>query len=340
MATKAKTEKNKETIAKVERSIKGTGEPVVTTSNYKTSLIKALNYYNAFNTNKDAKSWTITYFKDKSLKALLTTIPEYEFHTLGALCRILSNGNKLEQTELNFIENKINEFKLTTSPVVKEPSLLKVTTKSKINSILDDIDGKIDDFILAGYPVDKMISFGITDKTPAAIKAITKYVKPLLDELNEVLEGKCEQLNESYSNVSVKQIKNFISSLETLLVTTPKVTKTKVVKTKIKIARQIKETVVKVKSLDKIQGNGKSMLVILDNDTKQVSYFFSGRYSKKSLKIVDNQVKGYTKNYSKTIPFSNDITDKIKEGSLSKFFGNGELVNPVLPANYSILREE
>jgi len=244
---KSKTEKNKELVEKIIKSVKGVGEPQINILNYKMTLIQALNFYNAYHSNKECKKWAVDYIckNDKSLKSKLDDIPDYEFHTLGALARILSNGSILEDKELNYIKSKSEELlkyvpleKVEVHAAVGVTQNVQENIRAKIVSEISIFEDELDEFIKNGYPTGYQFKYNLVGKSPAVIKGISIYLQKLGVEIKEALAGKCEQLNESYSKVGKTKLKSYSNLLDKMInscavMSAPKPRKTRTVKPKV-----------------------------------------------------------------------------------------------------------
>jgi len=231
-----------------------------------------LNYYNSYHSNKDCKTWAINYLAkdDKKLKSKLDTVPDYEFHTLGALTRIISNGSILEDKELRYIKNKTAELTdyvpseiIESKPAVGVTPNIHENIRLKTFNEISTLEDEIDKFIKSGYSTTFQFTYSLTGKSPAIIKGISIYLQKLLVEIKEVLSGSCDQLNESYSKVSKAKLKAYAIHIEKMITScsalsvTPKAkpakknVKAKSIKTKTVKSKSVKEkptkTVVTVK---------------------------------------------------------------------------------------------
>ena len=255
---KSKTEKNKELVEKIIKSVKGVGEPQINILNYKMTLIQALNFYNAYHSNKECKKWAVEYIakNDKSLKSKLDDIPDYEFHTIGALARILSNGAILEDRELSYIKTKTEELlqyvpieRVETHAAVGVTQNVQENIKAKVASEISIFEDELDEFIRSGYPTAYQFKYNLVGKSPAVIKGLSVYLQKLSVEIKEALAGKCEQLNESYAKVGKAKLKSYSNLLDKMInscavMTAPKPRKTRTVKPKVAPVKPVK--VVKV----------------------------------------------------------------------------------------------
>lgn len=205
-----------------------TDEPFIsadTLEAYSGQLSKALNWYANEADSKQRKAWAISYFKKLKENATvdhLSEISDWEFHSLGVLLRMKSRGCFLSDKEEQYIITRTQELlQKTIQPkqVTQAKPAVVVNIQDRIleksREIGGEIDGQIDDFVTSGCPANFKVSMnGIS--TPVA-KLIADFYRPLLSELQEVLEGNDEQLVEGYSNFTKPQLKRFISLIETII---------------------------------------------------------------------------------------------------------------------------
>lgn len=214
----------------IDRAAGKTDEPVIgldTNQRYITQFMCALNWYAKDADGKQRKAWTLSYYKKLKQTDIynhLSDIDEWEFHSLGVLCRLKSNGSFLSEEHEKFIASRTLELmSMTTKPkaVVATPKVTvpvptiqeRIAEKSK--EIAGDIDGQIDEFVTTGCPANYKVSLNGT--TAPVAKYLVTYFKPQLEELQEAIAGEDEQLVEGYSNFTKPQLKRFATLLEGIL---------------------------------------------------------------------------------------------------------------------------
>jgi len=215
-------DKVKEKRAKIEAIFKGSAEPVINPLDYRSSLIQALNWYNVYSSAADKKKWVLDSIDNKLRKSLLSKLDDLYFRQIGMLIRLQSRNQFLEERELTFISGTIEDLDIiSVTPVEKnEPSkpknLISIQDKVKVIAInfATEIDGEIDDFIRLGYPKTYVFRNSIKSISGQAAKLIPDMYKDQIAELEEVLVGECEQLNDSYSHIKTVQVKNFLKLIK------------------------------------------------------------------------------------------------------------------------------
>ena len=216
MATSAK---RKIQAAKHEKLMKGE-VPVLdpTSERYTRDLLIALNYFNYHHDDKDKKKWLLSYV-DKKLAVQLNKLDEKLFRIAGNLAKLIADGSTLGEKEQKFLDDKIEQLRNT----IPKPVVVKTedTPESNVISIQDrmlekaremagEFEGMIDDFIIE----DKMFDASNALKNYQVSGPVAKLIIPMFDktiaELEEVLEGADEQLNEGYSHLKKTKIKKLL----------------------------------------------------------------------------------------------------------------------------------
>jgi hypothetical protein len=220
--------KRRSLIDRVDAKFKGVGEPQISFLNYRLDLMHALNWFNVYASNIDKKKWTLSSITDKKQKDLLSNLDDSLFRQLGVLIRLRDNGQYLDDKELKFINDRLAELqKIATTPkeikendiAPKSKKLSPVIDKNKLEAIefAKEIDGEIDEFITSGYPRTFEFKNSVKMISGSAAKQVPPLYKSLVSEIEEVLEGSCEQLNESYSHVKTVQLKHYLKILKELI---------------------------------------------------------------------------------------------------------------------------
>ena len=134
-------------------ALKGS-EPSLSPETYNTDFLKALNYYNSENDDKDKKKWLITYVakQDKKLAVSLTKVDEKWFRHAGIMARLVTNGSMLLEKEELFLSNKIQELTIRANvkdaPIKVSKPVTNVIPLSTIQERMDekahDLAGEID----------------------------------------------------------------------------------------------------------------------------------------------------------------------------------------------------
>jgi hypothetical protein len=214
-------------------ALKGS-EPSLSSETYGSDFLKALNYYNFENDDKDKKKWLIAYVakQDKKLAVTLTKVDEQHFRHAGILARLVHNGSMLMEKEELYLANKIVELtarainpvqkvvKETETPknVIPLPSIQE-RMEEKARELAGEIEGAIDDFVLGGCKSTfstKNYLAGNQVAGPIAKRIGEMFVRTA-EELREAIEGNDEQLVEGYSHFTKKELKKFAEFVESIV---------------------------------------------------------------------------------------------------------------------------
>lgn len=215
-------DKIKEKRAKIDAIMKGSDEPNINPLDYKVTLIQALNWYNVYASPADKKKWALDSIDDKLKKTLLSKLDDNYFRQIGILLRLKAKNQYLDNRELTFIDGTIEDLEEIAVTLKEKKEVTKpknvISIQDKVKNIAinfaNEIDFEIDEFIKLGYPKSYVFKNSIKTISGQAAKLVPEMYKEQIAELEEVLLGKCEQLNDSYSHVKTVQVKNFLKLLK------------------------------------------------------------------------------------------------------------------------------
>jgi hypothetical protein len=300
------------------------------------ALARAFTWYNRFYGRKDAKDLLIQYLEQNDRKAdakLIAKAPESEIlSTYGWLARMTLRGLETNEHEELSLQNEINRLivcvhkpetifrsGLVPQEVVEEEKVevnrpnVQEIMREKARDAAGEISGLFDEYILAGAkgtlpgkPIDMLAKYNIL---PQHIPIILQVWKKELNELEEVLEGKDEQLVEGYSQFGKVQIKNIIKAIETVIsdlnsyITVKKATKTprkrkavpveKIV-SKLKYLKEFKDDTAKLDlvSVHPTKLHGASEAWVYDTARRKLHHYIADEYSK-TLTVKGNTLLGF-----------------------------------------------
>lgn len=205
-------------------------EPTLTPESYTRDLIWGLNWYNTNSNDKDRRKWVLQYLVSNNLKTAVVTLnsaTDFELRSLSFLCRFSMRGQELEEKELAHITKMIKDLsvkykKTKEKVVVKDVAVApKVSIQERMAELASthaaEFDGAIDDFIkektefsAKHYLKSHYVS------SPVAKRIGEKYHR-LVAELQEALAGEDAQLVEGYKFLSKRELKKFLSFVESIV---------------------------------------------------------------------------------------------------------------------------
>lgn len=208
---------------------KGSGAPVVTQDNYRTSLMAALGYYNTNMENSQRAKAVINYLKKNNRKFydVFNTVPDYELLTAGSLCTIIEKGEYLSDSDRDklaaILNNLYDKYKTVDKQVEDDkPKAPVISIDKRVADAARTASEEID------YAIDRFIHKKVWDFNTKAhllannvsgmvAKRIGDYYKLNVDEIDEALEGKDEQLVEGYSFLTRTELKKFRAAIQSIV---------------------------------------------------------------------------------------------------------------------------
>ena len=240
---------------------KGDGAPQVTSENYKSTLMAALGYYNTNAENSTRANALRKYIKNLSKefngdislkdvsfkdvhKVLVDKVPDYELINMGSLCMITENGGFISPIHVSDMLNKVMTIynKYNVEEVVDDkPKAPVISIEKRVidaaRTASEDIDYAIDNFIKTRtWDFNTKAHLLSNNISGMVAKKIGEYYQLNINEIDEALEGKDEQLVEGYSFLTKTELKKFRAALQSIVdecaqhqvtVKKPRVTKAK-----------------------------------------------------------------------------------------------------------------
>jgi hypothetical protein len=203
-------------------------------------LGNAFSWYSHFYGPKDAKAFIIQYLEDtaadkETIKLVRKAPDNRTVTTAGWVARCATRGLVLEPKNTAYIQRAVDILVDFAKRNIKDDTETETETKpkrtvniqevmrEKADEALSDVEALFDEFIDANCPkdfnVDKRVVSALSSRNvlPQHIASAIKRYQRLLDEYLEVQGGKCEQLNEGYSNYSKMQIRYTIKFIEDVI---------------------------------------------------------------------------------------------------------------------------
>jgi hypothetical protein len=204
-------------------------EPMLDQENYVVSLTTALQWYTLNTDEKKRRRFAIEYFAKLGRKAEVLAINkanDYDVRQLGTLCRLVSTGNELSEGHMQTIENLVSDIvkKIKPTKVVEEQPVIVASNvisiqqrmEEKAHDLAGEIEGAIDDFILAGCKSDfSTKNYLLANQVAGPIaKRIGELFVDTAKEIREAIEGDDDQLVEGYAFLNKRELKRFAEFVE------------------------------------------------------------------------------------------------------------------------------
>lgn len=185
----------------------------------------ALSWYNYTQSSKNASEFFFHIFEKypyraKMYKALKTANGWYPPTVPGWYCRMATMGLVLTGKEKRFIVRAIRKMLTTanteiSAPETNENAVVKPNIQdhmmAKVKDTFGALEGLYDDFITSNYAkVDVMKVLFEKTPPPTKVKDLIRMAERHLHELNEVVNGRDEQLVEGYKMYGKRGVKQMI----------------------------------------------------------------------------------------------------------------------------------
>lgn len=208
-------------IIDVKSILSNNKEPKFSGELTQTQLTQALSWYAQNRDNKDAQKYATDYFK-KKLKIPVPDNLKSQASTFGFVCRILSLGGILNETNLKWFNETVESLK-SVAPQIKTTATnvlsIQDHIKRKSGECIGELEGQIDDLIISDFKAD-VVPFAVMNSLEikgAHTKFIIEHFKKRRSEYDDVLNTKDDFVKESYSNFTKPQLKKLIAYCDAVI---------------------------------------------------------------------------------------------------------------------------
>lgn len=207
-------------------------EPVWGDAKKEISLFRALSWYSNQFGPKESKKYTLDYVKKekypKDIVEKLSGSDEDTFKNLGFVCRMISRGATLDRE--SWIKQRINEIITfvpfsssiianATKPTDQKPEkTIQERVFEQATVYINEIEGHVDSFIKERVSTFKCYEWlSSSGVKPIYTSQIKEHYAPLFDELTIALNKSDEQVTESYSHWTKKELTAFLKFVEGII---------------------------------------------------------------------------------------------------------------------------
>ena len=208
-------------------------EPVLADDYTAVDLTKAYNWYNYFADRKTPRKYVNEYIRSeklgKDISSAIKRLDDIQVHrTMSFLCRMHVNGAKLKTEQMDYMTEKfdecveLGESKKKVKAAVK-PTAQLISIQDRVKEKAGELIGEIEDVIDNVVIRRNVDDFGMyewlihKEVKPMIANHIAEYYKPMLAEINEVLEGDDPDLIEGYSWMSKREQRNYKKLLQGII---------------------------------------------------------------------------------------------------------------------------
>lgn len=199
------------------------------TKENQSDLGRAFNWYNYFYSKKEGQAWVIDYLKRRQYpKDIIQKVKSFGDISMTAciLCRMENNGTALNDRANTFIANelaKAENVKVVEVEEEKKETVVRVSIqdriKEKVGQAIGDIEEHIDEFFVKRFDhtVDVSSILKENDLKGPQGNMVATHFKKRLDEIEEAMSGKCEQLKEAYSIYKKSELNKIAKFLQSII---------------------------------------------------------------------------------------------------------------------------
>lgn len=313
-------------------------------------ITRALSWYANQMTEKESKKFTLEYIKaNKYSKEIIDSVSSASdslFKNLGFVCRVIQRGAELDKSDwINYRIKEIIDFKLEDVadskliPSTKSDKSIQDRMFDQATQYINDIEGHIDTFIKTKEFDFKCYDWLVANSIkPIYLKQIQDHYKPLIEELTLTINKEDEQLVESYSHWTKKELNTYFKIIDSIIKdcenfgsnvkTVRKVRKKKVVTLDKKVAKlqyKKEDNEYKLASISSMEIIGALELWVFNTKYKKLGHYKSiddSGFSVKGTSLLDyNENLSVQKTLRKPLEVLEDFK-KAKKSELKKFMGN------------------
>lgn len=200
-------------------------EPKFSTELTSSELMGTLSWYSQNKDRKDAFKYGCDFFK-KNFKLDASNVLKDKISTFGFVCRIVSNGGKLDQKYQVWFDQEIEKIKeqiknFVPKEVTEKTNIVSIQDRirDKANECIGELELQVDDFILSGCSAN-VSPYGIfhtMNIKDAQTKYIIEWAKSKRIEFDDVLNTDDTLIKEGYSNFTKPQLKKLIGYFDQVI---------------------------------------------------------------------------------------------------------------------------
>lgn len=301
-------------------------EPTFGNPKTEMGIARSLSWYSNQYGSKESKRFTLEYAKEnkysKQIITKLTALDEAVFKNIGFVCRIVSRGANLGMERIGWVDSKIKELSeyvpdnhvssitSSTNAVVKQEKSIQDRVFEQSTIYINEIEGNVDDFIKNRKSEFKCYDWLKANSVkPIYINHIKDHYKPLVEELTDASDKKDEQLIESYSHWSKKELKSFLQFITGIIsdcekyvgsvktIRKPRKKKAVPLEKKVSAVKYQKESIeYKVASISPTDIIGAKQLWVFNSKTKKLGLYVAQDDS--GFGVKGTTITGYDENIS------------------------------------------
>ena len=209
-------------------------EPTFSGEISNSELGSALSWYSKSKNKKESLKYAVAFFKKK-----FKTNPEKCLKnrpmatTFGFMCRIVSNGAVLTDSDKTWFENEVEEIKkdvenykeeIVEEEKPKQPNI-QDRIREKVYECVGELEGQVDELIITKFTKtpSPYSTFHTLNIKGVHVRSVLEWAKQKRSEFEEVLTTDDSQLREGYSNFKKTDLKKIIGYYDQVILDCGKV---------------------------------------------------------------------------------------------------------------------
>lgn len=196
-------------------------------------LVKAYNWYNYYCDKKEAREFIASYLEYTNQSTLAKSVRRVNEgdikQTYGWLARCMLRGAKVEEMVATKFNNEVS--RLVSTLEERQPVAVSQTAGNRPNvqeimrertlTVGGELEGQWDEYLKAGAKKESSVKaidlLTQSNILPQHVPMLITAWQAKLDEYTEVAEGEDDQLTEAYGRFGKIQLRNIVSTIETVL---------------------------------------------------------------------------------------------------------------------------
>lgn len=205
-------------------------EPVVTKDNYRSDLLRALNWYNANKEEQDFRQYLLLYIRSqpdlKQHEYAVTKASFLEVKPLAIISRLVMQEQYIAISDMLSLLVQLDAL---SRKYVKKPAVIARAVEARVVSVqeriaesagkyVSEINNQIDEYVRTRETPFSMKSYLLSNAISGAVaKKIGEHYVQLAKELRSAYSGTDPQLKEGYSNFTKPALRKFAEFVEQII---------------------------------------------------------------------------------------------------------------------------
>jgi len=288
----------------------------------KHAMMNAFNWYNYYNSHKDAKAMLVSFLIKNGRTDDAKTIKKVSdssYHTtIGWLSNMILKGFAPKNTDIENIEHEVGRLKLLASKIKitgddepkKEKPNVQEIMKEKAREVGGDLEGMYDEYYLADAPSKHTFMpiniMKASTMLPQHVPMLIEVWEDKIEELNLAYEGSDSDIKEAYGHIGKVKLRRLIKFCELVIndlhsyVTYKKSTRAKRKKKPISVEKLVSKLKYmkeyadfKLKSIKPTKIPGSKEMYVYDTKKRKLHYYVEDLHAG-GLSVKNSTIIGFS----------------------------------------------